>query len=616
MQFRKDINGLRAIAVLAVVLFHFNAEWLPGGFAGVDVFFVISGFLMTGIIVGGIDQRDFSVLQFYQSRAKRIVPALAVLSIILLIFGWFYLIPLEYAELAKHAGSSIGFFSNVVYLNEVGYFDLAAEQKWLLHTWSLSVEWQFYLIYPLLLVVISQLFSKSSIKYFVLCGAVLGYVYCTILTVQSPDTAYYSLATRVWEMLLGGVAFLFPLSLNSGVKKWLEWLAFTLMLCSFLLISEEYAWPGHIAIFPVFGAFLLIQAGRESSVLTGNGVFQTVGKWSYSIYLWHWPILVLDEKFSLNINLLLYLFLTTICAYISFKFFEQKVRIYTLSFLFSVTALFSFFVLSTSGVAERVDERYKLSRSEFHSQYYGGSGFSVNQLIYINSLELDYDLVFVGDSYGLQYAQSIKDAGISVAALFDHGCLIVPNYSRFLSNQEDLSCSEEYEKFRGVLKGNKKPVIIANSWDAYQGLLVKKGSNVNLKLKESEYFDLLSSEMDLIFRDNGIERQYYLIGVPQRSQVDAFECLARTQLMGYRLFDRCEATQSRQEISVNVHLNALAALYDNVEFIDPNEFLCTDNRCLLIKNREPIHTDKSHLSVYGAPIVVEGILRYMKEAEF
>ena len=147
--FRQDINGLRAIAVIAVVLFHFNASWMPGGFAGVDVFFVISGFLMTGIIFRGIEQENFSILKFYVARANRIIPALAVLCLVLLVFGWFYLTPLDYKALGKHAASSVAFLSNIIYWRESGYFDAASHEKWLLHTWSLSVEWQFYILYPL-----------------------------------------------------------------------------------------------------------------------------------------------------------------------------------------------------------------------------------------------------------------------------------------------------------------------------------------------------------------------------------------------------------------------------------------------------------------------------------
>lgn len=124
---------------------------MPGGFVGVDVFFVISGFLMTRIIFRGIEQDNFSILKFYVARANRIIPALAVLCVVLLVFGWFYINPLDYKSLGKHIGSSIGFLSNIIYWSESGYFDAASHEKWLLHTWSFSAEWQFYIMQPYLL---------------------------------------------------------------------------------------------------------------------------------------------------------------------------------------------------------------------------------------------------------------------------------------------------------------------------------------------------------------------------------------------------------------------------------------------------------------------------------
>ena len=164
MKFREDINALRAIAVVAVVIFHFNHAWLPGGFAGVDVFFVISGFLMTMIIFKGLEKDTFSILKFYGARVRRIVPALVALCFALLVFGYLLLSPLDYLILGKHAAASLTFTSNILYWTEAGYFNDDSIEKWLLHTWSLSVEWQFYLVYPLLLVGLKKLLTLKQIK--------------------------------------------------------------------------------------------------------------------------------------------------------------------------------------------------------------------------------------------------------------------------------------------------------------------------------------------------------------------------------------------------------------------------------------------------------------------
>ena len=324
MQFRQDINGLRAIAVIAVVLFHFNPSWLPGGFAGVDVFFVISGFLMTGIIFKGIERKNFSIVKFYLARANRIIPALAVLCIMLLAFGWFYLTPLDYKILGKHVGSSIGFLSNFVYWMESGYFDASSHEKWLLHTWSLSAEWQFYIIYPLVLVTLRQFMSVKTMKILVMVGTVLGFIFCIIATYKWPNSSYYLLPTRAWEMMIGGVAYLYPFTVKEQRKRLIEGLGVALVVGSYFFISKDNYWPGYLAIFPVLGSFLIIQSQRNNSLITNNVVFQKLGEWSYSIYLWHWPIVVAIYVFSLDdIFIYIGLILSVLLGFLSNKYVEK-----------------------------------------------------------------------------------------------------------------------------------------------------------------------------------------------------------------------------------------------------------------------------------------------------
>ncbi|HHP0585882.1 TPA: acyltransferase family protein, partial [Vibrio harveyi] len=199
MNFRSDINGLRAIAVISVVLFHFNPEILPGGFAGVDVFFVISGFLMTSIIFIGLENSNFSIINFYISRVNRIIPALAILCLVIMIFGWFYLTPLDFKTLGKHVSGSIRFISNSMYLKESGYFDVSANNKWLLHTWSLSVEWQFYLIYPVVLTLLYKAFGFKTLRKILIAVTVSLYLYSLYSSYSNPNASYFLLSNRAWE---------------------------------------------------------------------------------------------------------------------------------------------------------------------------------------------------------------------------------------------------------------------------------------------------------------------------------------------------------------------------------------------------------------------------------
>ncbi|MDN3652663.1 acyltransferase family protein [Thalassotalea ponticola] len=324
MLFRLDINALRAFAVIAVVLFHFNESWLPGGFAGVDVFFVISGFLMTGIIITGIEKNNFSILEFYVARANRIIPPLAFMCLLLSLFGFFYLTPNDFATLGKHIASSITFLSNIVYWRESGYFDAASHEKWLLHTWSLSVEWQFYIIYPLILVALKKLLSLSTIKKVIVGATIFSFIFSIFATYKWPSASYFLLPTRAWEMMIGGVAFIYPIKLRNEIGKYLSYIGLALIFLSYVFISKNDMWPGYLALIPVLGTFLVIQANQVSSRINNNFVIQNIGKWSYSIYLWHWPLVVPFYYFAVGEDYVYVgLFMSVLLGYLSFKYIER-----------------------------------------------------------------------------------------------------------------------------------------------------------------------------------------------------------------------------------------------------------------------------------------------------
>lgn len=293
--FRSDINGLRAWAVIAVVLYHFGVPGIGGGFAGVDVFFVISGYLMCAIILNGQEQRTFSIWRFYLARARRIWPALIVLCAVLLALGWFLLMPLEYKQLGKHARESLLFSSNLVYLDEAGYFDVAAQEKWLLHTWSLSVEWQFYLILPLVLILVNRLVPGRRAVAFILASLLLVSLgLCLWLSKVAASEAFYLFQSRAWEMLAGALVFM--VGRVRGKALWqsrlLELIGFILILSTIVLFDKESLWPSWRALLPVIGTMLVLLAAREGSAWTAIPLAQWLGTRSYSIYLWHWPLVV------------------------------------------------------------------------------------------------------------------------------------------------------------------------------------------------------------------------------------------------------------------------------------------------------------------------------------
>lgn len=340
MQFRYDINALRAIAVVSVLLFHFFPSLMPAGFAGVDVFFVISGYLMTRIIDQRLQQRNWSFWAFYKARAQRIFPALAAVCLAILVFSWFANFHLDAGYVInKHIAASLAFISNIIYWQEVGYFDAIATEKWLLHTWSLSVEWQFYLLYPLVLVGLRKALSRNSLKIIMLVLTVLAASFGWWLTVYSPNLAYYVLLSRGSALLLGGLAYFFPLTAllpqANDDKRSLTIITITSALgycaifASFYLFDHHTPWPSSAVLLPTLGAFLVISSQQDSYSVLRTYWIQSLGRWSYSIYLWHWPLMVFAgylgfRDSELSLELAGFALLSIIIGAASYRYVEPQ----------------------------------------------------------------------------------------------------------------------------------------------------------------------------------------------------------------------------------------------------------------------------------------------------
>lgn len=329
-KFRLDINGLRAFAVLLVVLYHFELPGFGGGFIGVDLFFVISGYLMTQIIIESLAASRFSLLEFYLARARRIVPALAVLCGVLLVQGWFWLPTLAYQQLISHATAALAFVSNVRFWLESGYFEAASHDKWLLHTWSLSVEWQFYLLLPLGLWLAWRLGGKRLAGILLLLVALASFALSVYASSRYPAVAFYLLPTRAWELLAGAGLWWFKDGLNRlPSAKAREALGFGLLLVSMLVLDSTTPWPSGWALLPVMAAVLILSANRQQSVLTSNRLAQWLGLVSYSVYLWHWPLLVLGRYTGYHAELwwqLSGIGLSLLLGYGSYRLIERPLR--------------------------------------------------------------------------------------------------------------------------------------------------------------------------------------------------------------------------------------------------------------------------------------------------
>ena len=293
--FRLDINGLRAWAVLAVVFYHFGVPGFAGGFVGVDVFFVISGYLMARIISRGLEGGGFSFWAFYASRIKRIVPALLFMCALLLVLGWFCLAPADYSQLVADMRAALVFLSNVNFARSTGYFATDSHEKWLLHTWSLCVEWQFYLLFPLVLFWVWRWRPQRKTLLWT-CGllATISFASACYFSEVKPRQAFFLLPSRAWELLAGSLVFLCIDGRAWGLRfaRSVEILGLFLIGVSITFLSTSVLWPAPWALLPVIGAVLVLVASRNDSFWTANSLAQWLGKTSYSLYLWHWPVVV------------------------------------------------------------------------------------------------------------------------------------------------------------------------------------------------------------------------------------------------------------------------------------------------------------------------------------
>ena len=294
-RYRSDIDGLRAVAVMLVVNFHAFPEALKSGFIGVDIFFVISGFLITSIIARELGSKRFSLVTFYNRRVRRIFPALIAVLCTVLVLGWLWLLPLPYAALSRDVAASAAFSANIALMLQSGYFDVAAAQKPLLHLWSLGIEEQFYLAWPLILMLAAR--RRLKLLWVVIAIGVASFLVNVALIGADPIATFYLPFTRAWELAAGaGLACIWS-RLDQGIaaSNLRAGGGAVLIAVAVALLNVHRAFPGWWALLPVAGSALLLSAPAAwgNRVLLGSRPAVWIGLISYPLYLWHWPLLVL-----------------------------------------------------------------------------------------------------------------------------------------------------------------------------------------------------------------------------------------------------------------------------------------------------------------------------------
>lgn len=635
---------------MGVVLFHFMPQTLSGGFSGVDIFFVISGFLMTGIIFNGFELRNFSIFKFYRSRLYRIAPALVFLCLSLLFLGWFILIPSDYKVLGKHVTSSLLFFSNVIYLRESGYFDAGSYDKWLLHTWSLSVEWQFYLIYPLIMVALKRFYSIKIMKAIILACAIIGFIVSVIVTYKWTDSAYYLLPTRMWQMLIGGVVFLYPITLKKSNKRYLEGLGILMVLGSYLFLSEKQPWPGYWALVPVLGSVLIILSHREKSNIMGNKIIQRIGLWSYSIYLWHWPIVVLINYYSLS-SLYGYfgIVLSIVMGFGSYKYIESikfnkkffngieckknKIwRLLPILFLL-VVAILGRVVYKTNGLewhySQRVIDVVKEmnNKNPRRKECHVGSG-KVPECIYGNG---DLGAIVIGDSHAQSIIRSVEASLPNNRSVLDwtmSGCRTIENIFHTLNNGLINETCGEFVSYamKQVSKYPNVPIVIDNRYiytllgPSEPELQHEKNtvtefipSTASYTVRNEDYITAMNEAFTRTVCKFSENNPVFLLEQTPEFKEHVPKTMAREIIEGnddFRVKISIKEYQDRNAVLESVVINLREKCH--VNYIPVAKHFCDDEYCYGDIDGRPAYFDDDHLSEFGASMLIPDMREQLK----
>lgn len=518
-RYRPDIEGLRAIAVLAVVGFHASPNWITGGFVGVDVFFVISGYLITRNICTGLEQNTFGIGDFYSRRVRRIFPALCLVLLFSAVVGWFYMLALEYRSLGKHIAGAASFVENILYYNEQGYFDESSLNKPLLQLWSLGVEEQFYFAWPLLLWWATR--ARLKLPAVMLSVIVLSFI-CNIYGgVSSSVASFFLVQSRIWELALGGLIALPWLhhlatpaasvsaapAENDGAITWKQCahrvaplVGVCLISASVLIFTKDFWFPGWWALMPTVGAVLVIAGDPSSSVsrkLLSNPILVWFGKISFPLYLWHWVLLsflylIMPEAFSRNARFAA-VFASIGLSWLTYKYIESPMRANTNTALKvtvlvgAMTLLLGFGLGSylSDGFPNRPFARHFQSVEAAITDWQYPRGLverSVNGHEFFATSDAPPSILFIGDSHIDQFAPRVvalyrqKLMGEAAFVTFN-GCPPVPNV---FEGKHPL-CDSFVAKINSTLKvlPSIKVVAIGGCWNCYFGLETRSVPDFN-----------------------------------------------------------------------------------------------------------------------------------------
>lgn len=627
---------MRAVAVIAVVLFHFGVPGFTGGFVGVDVFFVISGYLITSIIWNQRQAGRFSFVEFWARRARRILPALFVMIIAVLAVGWFLLAPKDYEELGRSVRYQVLFVSNILFMRQDGYFDVASDLKPMLHTWSLAVEEQFYIIFPLLLTLLSSRLKHWRMALF---GVLLVSFGLSVWAVSHhPEKAFFLLPMRAWELLAGAMLAVAPKHawrLKPMAAQLLSLLGMGMILLAVFGYNKSTPFPGAAALLPVLGVVLVIFANGHRETVVGQFLSSRLmvgfGLISYSWYLWHWPVFVFSSYASVEEPSALdsagLILLTLVLGYLSWKFVETPLRERRLLAgrrPILLAGALGVLVLALAGQTLRWTDGLPWRLSDQALQYAKGREWRPELMACLADDKTPDDKLFChygvekmprqamvwGDSHATAlipvFDDGAKAHGVSVILASSPGCIPVEGL------EHDARCARFNRRVEAVLgEQSVSDVVLVARWSLYLYGDVKGDLGHVLRTPDGQY-DRAAAEQRLAeglrarvtqLRAGG-HRVWLVKEVPLQTFSPPYR-LTRLAMLDRPVDDVGLAVAEHHKRQVFIsQLFAQLAKDPAVRVVDPAPKLCDENGfCRAELGGYSLYTDDNHLSEVGARFV-------------
>ncbi len=612
--YRPEIDGLRAIAILPVVLFHAGVPGFSGGFIGVDVFFVISGFLITGILTRDLAEGGIRYADFYERRVRRIIPALLPVLAFCAASAWLIMTAEDFRHFGRSLGATALFGSNVWYALRSDYFQPDISVWPLLHTWSLAVEEQFYLAFPLALGMIWRAGRRAALAAIsALLAASLAASFW--LVVERPEWAFFLLPTRLWELMAGAAcALLPPIARRPALAGWA---GLALLVTGFAIIDEHARVPGPLLLLPVAGTMLvlLFAHGRDPVARTlAARPLVGLGLVSYGTYLWHLPLFALVSYVwfgSLPVAALAGMVVTSlVLGWLSFRFLERPVRQRTILasrhplLLVNLGGLAIFAALGIAIAAQRLTPRADAIDRAIGAKF---AGDGIDEVV-IPPGDEPLEFVLYGDSHARQYFRPLSERLGGGALISDDGCLSLPGVSNVAPNDPDTDhCRELIEQLRGLLRGRQARVVVfAQLWD--RELWDDRRVGVGL-----------ASGPGRASFENGLNRA--VLAVPEDTRVvvighvpGARPAASPAMADGWPRCRRYLNAACPREIpraraegnAINQVLLAFAKDHPRVAFLDPADVFCGVDACPIVDQGQLVYSDESHVSLrYGRRVAAQ-----------